>query len=131
MARVRSYGSILDVGLIILDGGTVMLTAEQMSLCTLEHDNTGPTLTAVIETLRQHMEVWACMNRMKDIATALWTVYQTWRSRGTQNRFLFKLLTEVDNECYLEPAAREQMQSDISAYTHVCPPTFQQANETN
>ncbi|RDX50110.1 hypothetical protein OH76DRAFT_1402976 [Lentinus brumalis] len=106
MARVRSYGSILD-----------------MSLYTLEHVNGSPMLTAVFETLRQHMEVWACMNRMKDVASALWAVHQTWRSRGSQNRVLLKLLAEVDNDCYLEPAAREQMLSDISAYTHALFPT--------
>ena len=91
-----------------------------MSLCTLEYATTSPLLNAVIETLRQHMEVWACMNRMKAVAVALWTVHQTWRSRGSQNRVLLKLLAKVDNDTYLEPAAREQMLSDISAYTHVC-----------
>lgn len=91
----------------------------QMSLCTLDCANTHSLLTAITETLRQHMEVWACTNRMKGIASALWTVHQTWRSRGSQNRVLLKLLAEVDNDCYLEPAAREQMFSDISAYTHV------------
>ncbi|PIL34102.1 hypothetical protein GSI_03813 [Ganoderma sinense ZZ0214-1] len=106
MARMRSYGSILD-----------------MSLCTLEYATASPLLNAVIETLRQHMEVWACMNRMKTVAVALWTVHQTWRSRGSQNRVLLKLLAEVDNDTYLEPAAREQMLSDISAYTHALFPT--------
>ena len=90
-----------------------------MSLYTLEQVNSSSLLTAVIETLRQHMEVWACMNRMQEVASALWAVHQTWRSRGSQNRVLLKLLAEVDNEVYLEPAAREQMLSDISAYTHV------------
>nr|VWP02310.1 Non-specific serine/threonine protein kinase (EC [Ganoderma boninense] len=69
------------------------------------------------------MEVWACLNRMKTVAVALWTVHQTWRSRGSQNRVLLKLLAEVDNKTYLEPAAREQMSSDISAYTHALFPT--------
>ncbi|EJF57727.1 hypothetical protein DICSQDRAFT_182976 [Dichomitus squalens LYAD-421 SS1] len=106
MARIRSYGSILD-----------------MSLATLEHATSSPLLNAVIETLRQHMEVWACMNRMQGVASALWAVHQTWRSRGSQNRMLLKLLAEVDNDTYLEPAAREQMLSDISAYTHALFPT--------
>ena len=90
-----------------------------MSLYTLEYANSSPLLTAVIETIRQHIEVWACMNRMRDVASALWTVHQTWRSRGSQNRVLLKLLAEVDNDRYLEPAAREQMLSDISAFSHV------------
>ncbi|KAI0769653.1 hypothetical protein BD413DRAFT_627402 [Trametes elegans] len=106
MARIRSYGAILD-----------------MSLCTLEYANSGPLLTAVIETIRQHIEVWACMNRMREVASALWTVHQTWRSRGSQNRVLLKLLAEVDNDRYLEPAAREQMLSDISAFSHALFPT--------
>ncbi|KAI0356240.1 hypothetical protein OH77DRAFT_1401364 [Trametes cingulata] len=106
MARVRSYGSILD-----------------MSLCTLEYANNSPLLTAVIETIRQHIEVWACMDRMKEVASALWTVHQTWRSRGSQNRVLLKLLAEVDNDRHLEPAAREQMLSDISAFSHALFPS--------
>ncbi|OJT09261.1 Mediator of RNA polymerase II transcription subunit 12 [Trametes pubescens] len=106
MARVRSYGSILD-----------------MSLYTLEYANNSALLTAVIETLRQHIEVWACMDRMKDVASALWTVHQTWRSRGLQNRVLLKLLAEVDNEQHLDPAAREQMLSDISAFSHALFPS--------
>ncbi|KAH9894990.1 hypothetical protein C8Q73DRAFT_745370 [Cubamyces lactineus] len=106
MARVRSYGSILD-----------------MSLYTLEYANSSPLLTAVIETIRQHIEVWACMNRMRDVASALWIVHQTWRSRGSQNRVLLKLLAEVDNDRYLEPAAREQMLSDISAFSHALFPS--------
>ncbi|KAH9940479.1 uncharacterized protein BXZ73DRAFT_88710 [Epithele typhae] len=101
MARVRAYGSILD-----------------MSLATLDHAHTGPVLNAVVETLRQHMEVWACMNRMRDITLALWAVHQTRKSRGSQNSVLLKLLSEVDNDCYLDQASREQMLSDISAYTH-------------
>ncbi|KAI0633322.1 hypothetical protein C8Q77DRAFT_1217758 [Trametes polyzona] len=106
MARVRSYGSILD-----------------MSLCTLEYAHNSALLTAVIETIRQHIEVWACMDRMKDVASALWTVHQTWRSRGSQNRILLKLLAEVDNDRYLDPAAREQMLSDISAFSHALFPS--------
>ncbi len=94
---------------------------QQMCLYTLEHVINSSLLAAVIETLRQHMEVWACMNRMKDVTTKLWTVHQAWRSRGSQNRILLKLLAEVDNDNYLEPAAREQMLADISAYTHVSP----------
>ncbi|KAI8993842.1 hypothetical protein BD414DRAFT_480612 [Trametes punicea] len=111
MARVRSYGSILD-----------------MSLYTLEYASNNPLLTAVIETLRQHIEVWACMNRMHDVASALWAVHQTWRSRGSQNRVLLKLLAEIDNDRYLEPAAREQMLSDISAFSHALFPSNENAD---
>ncbi|KAH9858392.1 hypothetical protein C2E23DRAFT_767676 [Lenzites betulinus] len=106
MARVRSYGSILD-----------------MSLCTLEYANNSALLTAVIETIRQHIEVWACMDRMQDVTSALWTVHQTWRGRGLQNRILLKLLAEVDNDRYLDAASREQMLSDISAFSHALFPS--------
>ncbi|KAI0829604.1 hypothetical protein BC628DRAFT_1314187 [Trametes gibbosa] len=106
MARIRSYGSILD-----------------MSLCTLEYANNSALLTAVIETIRQHIEVWACMDRMYDVTSALWTVHQTWRGRGLQNRVLLKLLAEVDNDRHLDAASREQMLSDISAFSHALFPT--------
>ncbi|OBZ68162.1 Mediator of RNA polymerase II transcription subunit 12 [Grifola frondosa] len=105
LARIKCYGSILE-----------------LALCMLEHSYTNELLIAVIETLRQHMEVWACMNIMKTVAAALFAAHQFWRARGVQSRALLTLLVEIDNDRYLEPGSREHIQTDISTYTHALSP---------
>ncbi|CCM03317.1 uncharacterized protein FIBRA_05445 [Fibroporia radiculosa] len=100
----------------------------QLTLYTLEHASNHELLKAVIETLRQHMEVWACMNMLRTIAGALFAAHQFWRTRGIQTRALLSLLTEVDNGRYLEPQQREQMLGDLSAYSHALHPTSQRSD---
>lgn len=85
----------------------------------LQHANTIEQLSAVIRTLRQHMEVWACMNIMSKIATALYTAHQYWRGRGVQCRPLYAILVDFDNGHYLEPSLREHILHDLSAYSKV------------
>ncbi|KAL6308224.1 hypothetical protein BKA93DRAFT_726196 [Sparassis latifolia] len=113
MAHTRCYGSILDI-----------------TLFTLEHAASNELLTAVMETLRQHMEVWACMNIMHTIATALYASHQFWRTRGIHTRALLSLLIEVDNDRYLEPASREHILADITAYTNALYPINQPSADT-
>ncbi|KAH9945672.1 hypothetical protein B0H21DRAFT_744154 [Amylocystis lapponica] len=111
MARVRCYGSMLD-----------------LTLFTLEHTYNHDLLTVVIETIRQHMEIWACMNVMKTLAGALYAAHQLFRTRGVQTRALLTLLIEVDNERHLEPTVREQILADISAYTRALYPINQRSD---
>ncbi|KAI0958249.1 hypothetical protein AcV7_004122 [Taiwanofungus camphoratus] len=111
MARIRSYGSLLD-----------------LTLFTLGRASTTELLTVVIETLRQHIEVWACMNVMKTIAESLYTAHQVWRTRGIRTRALLYFVIEVDNERYLEPVAREHVLADVSAYTHALYPINQHSD---
>ncbi|PCH43895.1 hypothetical protein WOLCODRAFT_138657 [Wolfiporia cocos MD-104 SS10] len=111
MARTRCYGSILD-----------------LTLYALERATTLQLLTVVIETLRQHMEVWACMDVMRTVAGALYSAHQFWRNRGIQTRALLCLLMKVDHEQYLEPEQRGQINSDISAYSHALYPGNHQSD---
>ena len=93
--------------------------ATQLTLYTLERATTLQLLVGIIETLCQHMEVWACMGVMRDIAAKLYVAHQYWRGRGIHSRQLLSLLTQVDKGRYLEPAQRDQVANDISAHSHV------------
>ena len=72
-----------------------------------------------MQTLRQHTEVWAALNAMKDIVSALFNAHCTWKNRGMQNRALLSLMLQLNEGRYLEPAAHEQVLSDYSVFTHV------------
>ncbi|OCH91787.1 hypothetical protein OBBRIDRAFT_752537 [Obba rivulosa] len=109
-ARTKSYGCMLD-----------------LTLSTLEHTSSNELLVAIIQTLRQHVEVWASMDAMNTIATALFATHQAWRSRGLHNRALMAFLIEVDNGRYLGTTEREQVLNDLSAYTHALYPMTQRA----
>ncbi|KAH9924878.1 uncharacterized protein B0H18DRAFT_1119667 [Fomitopsis serialis] len=111
MARTKCYGSLLD-----------------LTLFTLERATTHPLLVGVLETLSQHMEVWACMNVMRTIAVALYATHQYWRGRGIHSRQLLSLLTQVDKGRYLEQTQRDQVLNDISAYSHALHPMSQTSN---
>ena len=76
-------------------------------------------LTAVMQTLRQHTEVWAGLDVMKDIVTALFVTHCTWKNRGIQSRALLSFMLQLDGGRYLELAAREQVSTDYSVFTHV------------
>lgn len=76
-------------------------------------------LAATLRTLRQHMEVWACLDIMKSIASALFSTHGAWKARGVQSRELIQLLLEVDHGQHLEPAAREQLFTDQHNFTRV------------
>ncbi len=91
----------------------------QLTLFALEHASSHELLTAVIQTLQQHMEVWACLNMMANITSSLYTAHVTWKSRGVQSRPLLNLLLDVDDGHHLEQAAREQVSADSSAFAHV------------
>ena len=91
----------------------------QLTLYTLQRAMTLQLLVGIIETLCQHMEVWACMGAMKNVAAGLYAAHQYWRGRGIHSRQLLSLLTQVDKGRYLESTQRDQVANDISAYSHV------------
>ena len=91
----------------------------QLTLYTLQRAMTLQLLVGIIETLCQHMEVWACMGAMKNVAAGLYAAHQYWRGRGIHSRQLLSLLTQVYKGRYLESAQRDQVANDISAYSHV------------
>lgn len=82
-------------------------------------------LSATLQTLRQHVEVWTCLNKMKDIAEALYATHNFWKTRGVQSRDLLTLLYSIDNGQQLDPSARVQLMSDREQFIRVCIPLFQ------
>lgn len=96
-----------------------LLTVEQLTLFTLEHASSSELLTAVIRTLRQHTEVWACMDRTQSISSALFAAHTVWKTRGVQSRPLLNLLIELDDGRLLEQTAREQVLADHTAFAYV------------
>ena len=76
-------------------------------------------LSAVLQTLRQHVEVWGCMNKMRDIAEALYTTHNFWKTRGVQSRDLLTLLFAIDNGHNLDPASRAQLLVDHEQFIRV------------
>ncbi|KZT67178.1 hypothetical protein DAEQUDRAFT_673722 [Daedalea quercina L-15889] len=111
MAHTKCYGSLLE-----------------LTLFTLERATTHQLLVVVIETLCQHMEVWACMNVMRNVAAGLYAAHQYWRGRGIHSRQLLSLLMQVDKGRYLEQAQRDQVTNDVSAFSHALHPMSQSSN---
>ncbi|KAI0344762.1 hypothetical protein BDW22DRAFT_1354912 [Trametopsis cervina] len=108
LARCRCYGTMLE-----------------LTLFTLEHATSNELLTAVLRTLRQHVEVWACFSRMQEITNTLYSVHTVCKSRGVQSRPLMNLLIELDDGRLLNPAAREQVLSDFAAFVHALHPIIE------
>lgn len=73
---------------------------------------TNEFLSAILRTLRQHVEVWGCLNMMKTIAEALYMTHNFWKTRGVQSRDLLNLLLAIDRGQCLGQAAREQLTID-------------------
>lgn len=73
----------------------------------------------VIDTLHRFATIWACMNAIGNIITALDTAHQVWKARGVQSRPLLSLLLELDGGRYLADASRQNITADIKAFTLV------------
>lgn len=78
-------------------------------------------LSAILQTLRQHVEVWGCLDMMKTIAERLFTTHSFWKTRGVQSRDLLSLLFAVDNGTHLDATSREQLLADHASFVHVGP----------
>jgi mediator of RNA polymerase II transcription subunit 12, fungi type len=76
-------------------------------------------LAAILQTLRQHAEVWGCLNMMKTIAEALYSTHNFWKTRGVQSRDLLNLLFAIDDGRHLEQPAREQLLTDHANFIRV------------
>ena len=85
----------------------------------LEQASDSQLLTSVIETLKQHIEVWACMDAVQRITVALHDKHCALKARGNQNPSILDLLIEMDQGRYLDSSAREVVFSDRAAYTNV------------
>ncbi|KAH8108105.1 hypothetical protein BXZ70DRAFT_1015382 [Cristinia sonorae] len=111
MAHCRAYVSMLDWTLFIL-----------------EHANSAKLFTAVIETIKQHTEVWACMDATKIITFSLHNKHMALKAQGNQNSSILDILIEMDQARYLEQEARETVLMDRSAYTNALRPAAVQTD---
>lgn len=87
----------------------------------LEYSTTVDILLVVINTLQRFAAIWACMNVMGGIASALFDAHQVWRARGIQCRPLLSLLLDFDNNRHLHGTSRERVVTDVAAFSLVSP----------
>ncbi|KAL1675939.1 hypothetical protein EV122DRAFT_280599 [Schizophyllum commune] len=97
-----------------------------ITLCALEHAATFDTLMAVMNTLRRHGTIWACMNARGRIVEALYHAHQSWKARGIQVRKMLDFLTELDEGKYLDLEAQGHVQADMISLTSALQPTTMQ-----
>jgi hypothetical protein len=76
-------------------------------------------VTSVIETVHQHAQIWACMQKTTTIVTALNTAHRFWSNQHVHCRALLDVLMEMDNGNHLDGPSRERIESDITTFTHV------------
>ena len=72
-----------------------------------------------MQTVRQHIEVWAGLGAMKEIVVGLRDAQSAMKLRGMHQRALYNLLFEIDGGHLLEPQSRDQLYSDYAHFTHV------------
>lgn len=85
----------------------------------LEHCSTEELLLAVIDTFRRHAVIWASMDVKGMIINALDSVHYSWKMRGIQSKPLLALLVEFDGGRYLSDVSREEVRTDLAAFTLV------------
>ncbi|TRM70308.1 hypothetical protein BD626DRAFT_448794 [Schizophyllum amplum] len=94
-----------------------------LTLCALEHVMTFDSLVAVINTLKRHGTIWACMNARRRVVNALYNAHQLWKARGIQVRAILELLSELDQGKYLDLDAQGLIHADMSSLTSALQPT--------
>ncbi|CAK5281407.1 unnamed protein product [Mycena citricolor] len=98
-------------------------SALELIICALEHAATADLLTAVIDTLRQFICIWNCMNASPRIVDALYSAHQRWKKAGSgEFRALLNLLLEMDNDRYLDQEARDSIIADFGSLTQALRP---------
>ncbi|KAJ3781694.1 hypothetical protein GGU10DRAFT_98188 [Lentinula aff. detonsa] len=88
-----------------------------LTIYMLEHCSTEELLLAVIDTFRRHAVIWASMDVKGVIINALDFVHHSWKMRGIQSKPLLALLVEFDGGRYLSDASREEVRTDLAAFT--------------
>ena len=74
-------------------------------------------LSAIIDTIRRHADVWACMDAHEQILDALCTTHATWNwgTRRAQSRPLLCLLIEFHTNPRIPEDAKERITEDAAA----------------
>lgn len=76
-------------------------------------------LVAVVETLRKHLDIWACMNQLDSIVQALCVLYRSWKLRGIHIRPLVAFILELDDGQRLDALTRQQITESAVHYAQV------------
>ncbi|KIK68882.1 hypothetical protein GYMLUDRAFT_67582 [Collybiopsis luxurians FD-317 M1] len=97
-----------------------------LTIYMLEHCSTEELLLAVIDTFRRHAIIWASMDVKGTIIAALDSVHHSWKMRGIQSRPLLALLVEFDSGRYLSEMSREEVRTDLAAFTLALQPVAHQ-----
>lgn len=85
----------------------------------LEYSTTVDVLMVVINTLQRFAAIWACMDVMESITSALYNAHQVWKARGIQCRPLLSLLLEFDDNKHLHGTSRERVTTDVATFSLV------------
>ena len=91
----------------------------QLTVFVLERADTVDILSVVINALQRFATIWACMDVMGNITSALYNAHQVWKARGIQCRPLLALLLDFDNNTYLDSLSRERITTDVAAFSLV------------
>lgn len=118
MAHLKCFESVLDVssGCIAVN---YVFRSTQLTVFVLEHATTIDILSVVINALQRFATIWACMDVMGNITSALYNAHQVWKARGIQCRPLLALLLDFDNNTHLDSLSRERITTDVAAFSLV------------
>ena len=106
---MRCYRTALDVS------GTFSFVLNEADLLTqlllfvLRSTASTDLLLAVVDDLRRHLDLWACMDALTLIVHTLFDVHNAWKSKGIHIRFLVDLLLNIDDGRMLSSASRNQV----------------------
>lgn len=76
-------------------------------------------LALVIDTIRCHLDMWACMNKLLDITGTVYAVHQARKTRGEHVRPLVALILDMDDGRYLDAICRQQLIEEVAHYKQV------------
>ncbi|KAF9070892.1 hypothetical protein BDP27DRAFT_1419656 [Rhodocollybia butyracea] len=110
---LKSYGVAVEL-MTQTDCFDAML---DLTIYMLEHCSTEELLLAIIDTFRRHAVIWASMDVKGLVITTLDSVHHSWKMRGIQSRPLLALLVEFDGGKYLSDMSRDEIRTDLAAFT--------------
>ncbi|KAF8530471.1 hypothetical protein BU17DRAFT_35400 [Hysterangium stoloniferum] len=99
-ALAKTYRTMLDINLKLLS-------------CVTSPELFG----AIIDTIRRHADIWACMDEHKRLLDALCAAHTiwNWETRRAQSRPLLCLLIEFLDNRHMSPVAKDHINEDATA----------------
>ncbi|KAL5506968.1 SRB8 [Sanghuangporus vaninii] len=117
-AALRVYCVIIEC----LDAMRCYRTCLEFTLDVLKMTITSDLLLAIVDYLKRGLILWACMDAMADIASALLDAHQAWKAKGVHIRCLVILLLEVDDSKYLDAISRQHVIEDAGHFAQALRP---------